>query len=488
MSTTEKFNEWYERLKSLVSGSNGAVPGEPKGAELDSCVRQVKNQGHDEQSAYAICNASLKAGLEKDERDELLDTAREMSKYDPQVPLTFGNLVEYAGVDVKGEDELELPKSCRRCNTATRAKGSFMCPDCDPSINKETDEYELVGSGVQEAKGHDKEEAEKAAGDDHAGGSTRKVYLTTSTVDEVPGDAQVKSDDRGLYVEESVDIDQKAEKEDPCWDGYEQRGMKIVDGEKVPNCIPVEDSKSVPEEAVWIDSRSDAPEGANVIEGEQGALYYIPQGGVGGGDDPPESVDLSKETNSVSLEEAGITDGSNHADMRIAQLENGNEAFVKENVSQFEANRALTGEAVYKQVGVPVPDHHYYEEDQTIAKEGVEGQTLRDGVDVDVDEESVREAYAASLITGDTDMHGGNMMIREDGTAVPVDIDSSGGPVREKSDKKHKVSEHLDRLDVDVTYDEVWDRAEEMAKEIDSDALPDGMPGDNVRENVEAIA
>jgi hypothetical protein len=28
--------------------------------------------------------------------------------------------------------------------------------------------------------------------------------------------------------------------EDPCWDGYEQYGTKMLDGREVPNCIPVE--------------------------------------------------------------------------------------------------------------------------------------------------------------------------------------------------------------------------------------------------------
>lgn len=26
-------------------------------------------------------------------------------------------------------------------------------------------------------------------------------------------------------------------KEDPCWKGYEQQGMKTKDGKKVPNCV-----------------------------------------------------------------------------------------------------------------------------------------------------------------------------------------------------------------------------------------------------------
>lgn len=32
--------------------------------------------------------------------------------------------------------------------------------------------------------------------------------------------------------------------DDPCWEGYEMIGMKIVDGEEVPNCVPVDASNS----------------------------------------------------------------------------------------------------------------------------------------------------------------------------------------------------------------------------------------------------
>ena len=31
--------------------------------------------------------------------------------------------------------------------------------------------------------------------------------------------------------------------EEPCWDGYEQYGTKMLDGREVPNCIPVEAKK-----------------------------------------------------------------------------------------------------------------------------------------------------------------------------------------------------------------------------------------------------
>ncbi len=36
----------------------------------------------------------------------------------------------------------------------------------------------------------------------------------------------------------------KPSKKDPCWDGYEQAGMKKKNGKKVPNCVPEKKKKS----------------------------------------------------------------------------------------------------------------------------------------------------------------------------------------------------------------------------------------------------
>ena len=36
----------------------------------------------------------------------------------------------------------------------------------------------------------------------------------------------------------------KTSKKDPCWEGYEQVGMKKKNGEKVPNCVPEKKKKS----------------------------------------------------------------------------------------------------------------------------------------------------------------------------------------------------------------------------------------------------
>lgn len=216
MSTTEKFNEWYERLKAMVTGEDGPAPGERKGEELDRCVRQVKNQGHDEDSAYAICNESLKAGLEKEQRYDLLETAKSITEYPGEVPGAYRKLIEYAGVDTKGEDDLELPKVCRKCENRTRIKGNFMCPECHPEVDPDEDDYRLVDSPVQDDGDDGDEEEEKA--EESGPRETRKVYLDHG-VSDAPGDVVVRADEKGLYYEEPVDG--VSEKADPMANGHD---------------------------------------------------------------------------------------------------------------------------------------------------------------------------------------------------------------------------------------------------------------------------
>lgn len=36
----------------------------------------------------------------------------------------------------------------------------------------------------------------------------------------------------------------KKKKEDPCWEGYEQVGLKNKKGKEVPNCVPEKKKKT----------------------------------------------------------------------------------------------------------------------------------------------------------------------------------------------------------------------------------------------------
>ena len=48
-----------------------------------------------------------------------------------------------------------------------------------------------------------------------------------------------KEDIENIIKEELATL--LAEKEGPCWDGYEMVGTKEKDGKEVPNCVPVEE-------------------------------------------------------------------------------------------------------------------------------------------------------------------------------------------------------------------------------------------------------
>lgn len=71
--------------------------------------------------------------------------------------------------------------------------------------------------------------------------------------DHVLEDGTVVTTKDGEVVEiqvSAVEEDMKNLAEDgPCWEGYEQVGMKVVDGKEVPNCVPVKDGKPEPSNA-----------------------------------------------------------------------------------------------------------------------------------------------------------------------------------------------------------------------------------------------
>ena len=62
----------------------------------------------------------------------------------------------------------------------------------------------------------------------------------TNTKEEIKKDAALRVRLQDLLDKEEGDEEQKDE--DPCWDGYEQVGMKEQGGEKVPNCVPKDES------------------------------------------------------------------------------------------------------------------------------------------------------------------------------------------------------------------------------------------------------
>lgn len=67
---------------------------------------------------------------------------------------------------------------------------------------------------------------------------------------------------------------EKMSEGDPCWEGYEQIGTKIVDGREVPNCVPIKMT-----EDDFADTISDYPEG--VKDAASRAVSYAEKNGWG---------------------------------------------------------------------------------------------------------------------------------------------------------------------------------------------------------------
>ena len=45
-----------------------------------------------------------------------------------------------------------------------------------------------------------------------------------------------KKDFEGINISLTGEVDLK----EPCWDGYEQIGTKMLNGREVPNCVPID--------------------------------------------------------------------------------------------------------------------------------------------------------------------------------------------------------------------------------------------------------
>ena len=57
---------------------------------------------------------------------------------------------------------------------------------------------------------------------------------------------------------ESIEEGQMLSEDGACYEGYEQVGMKMVDGKEVPNCVPVKDGKPEPQEKLAEDPMAPA--------------------------------------------------------------------------------------------------------------------------------------------------------------------------------------------------------------------------------------
>ncbi|UTF55996.1 hypothetical protein [Natronosalvus rutilus] len=103
MSEETVADAWYSFMKEKWSKLRGDP--DQKGEAYDQCVRQVMEDGHGEQSAHAICTASVKAELDESERDQAIEIAKSLAGEDEPVGDSFASLLEFAGYEVGGEED-----------------------------------------------------------------------------------------------------------------------------------------------------------------------------------------------------------------------------------------------------------------------------------------------------------------------------------------------------------------------------------------------
>ena len=69
------------------------------------------------------------------------------------------------------------------------------------------------------------------------------LYFTTlQPLEFTEVDSEVQDEET---IEEETGVEMETELKKPCWDGYEQYGMKMKNGKKVPNCIPINNSEDI---------------------------------------------------------------------------------------------------------------------------------------------------------------------------------------------------------------------------------------------------
>jgi len=141
------------------------------------------------------------------------------------------------------------------------------------------------------------------------------LYFTTLQpleFTEVDSDVQDKE-----TIEEETGVEMETELKKPCYDGYEQYGMKMKNGKKVPNCVPINNSedvklKEIDGETVY--KTQEEAEAAAIEKGckgyheheEDGIIWFMPCATHNDIKRPELSDDLGKEMlNSLEGEKIG---------------------------------------------------------------------------------------------------------------------------------------------------------------------------------------
>ena len=163
-----------------------------------------------------------------------------------------------------------------------------------------------------------------------------------------------------------------------------------------------------------------------------------------------DNLNPAKASRVVPLSDTEADTGISANSMFIAEYDDGHRAFVtntshhrSERIDEVrtqgeeDAERAMAGYEAFKAAGMDVPRHERLKTEYWSVEEA-EGQPAREWEGEP--DESMREQFAklgaVAMLSGNWDMHGGNVFVTENGDLIPVDLDLSGHDMQAR-DWKH---------------------------------------------------
>jgi len=172
------------------------------------------------------------------------------------------------------------------------------------------------------------------------------------------------------------------------------------------------------------------------------------------------------------------------------------------------AEREVAADVFLRNIGFEdhLPALFNNDEDGYAASEKIDGEAARldapGGADA-VDQERFNRFAGAIMILGNSDLHGDNWRIQEDGSFYAIDLNKSGGDFTEPGEFRSRGKQELlnvaSTLGIDFDADELQQSAEGVAGEIDLGAALEDVPNsdvsgadrhqyrENIRRNIEAF-
>lgn len=224
----------------------------------------------------------------------------------------------------------------------------------------------------------------------------------------------------------------------------------------------------------------------------------------------PDELDLTRAESVNTLGSKGIAGGHAADDMRVATMPDGSEAFARggPDVDGVEETAAI-GQFM-EAVGGNVATAHYDADSNVMVSEGLDGELVDEADPEDIDTDSLTDAYAVSLLAGNADLHGSNLMVQEGGEVALFDYDFGGNPMFGDTEYEGQADADVMQmtfqenvewslvdagLDEDLDHTEVaneaLERAQEIAADVDADGVTEHISEETtkqaMRENVERL-